>query len=188
MPHRWSRLVALGALACVLAVSGCVGAEPSEPSPSPTASAEPVFASEQEALAAATEVYEGYTKVGDQIAADGGTEVNRLAPFVTDAQLQQEDSSYGALRDRSLVGVGAASFDSVRLQDFRPDLAANDTLNVYLCSDITRLRLFDASGADVTPPDRTDRLPLLVSFLLTEQDERPLLIDGSDTWSGDNFC
>jgi len=188
MPHRWSRLVALGGLACVLAVSGCVGAEPAEPSPSPTASPEPVFASEEEALAAATDVFSRYNTLADQIVADGGDRVDRLAPLVTEQYLKTEDEGYEQIRAQGLKGVGASSFDTFSMQNFDSSMSRGDILQAYVCSDVTHVRLVNRSGADVTPSDRDNRLPLVVSFLLSGDVTTPLLIDGSETWSGENFC
>ncbi len=75
-------LAAVGALALVL--TGCVGSPAPTQSPTPTEAA-PIFASDEEALAAAVEAYEALsqqrrTKITD----DGGAEPERIDPFVTD--------------------------------------------------------------------------------------------------------
>ena len=69
-------LAAAGALALVL--TGCVGSPAPTPSPTPTEAA-PIFASDEEALAAAVKAYELYTRsVASQVTDDGGVEPERV--------------------------------------------------------------------------------------------------------------
>ena len=64
--------VSAAALAVALVLVGCVPTTtPASPAPRPSAT--PVFATEAEALAAATEAYAAYVRVSDQILADGNT-------------------------------------------------------------------------------------------------------------------
>ncbi len=62
--------IALVALA-VLLLSGCLPPQTTV-TPTPEATAAPVFASDEEALAAATAAYAAYLAMSDQIFAEGG--------------------------------------------------------------------------------------------------------------------
>jgi hypothetical protein len=172
------------AVALVLLLAGCVPTSPS-PSPTPEASSTPVFASEEEALAAAEEAYAAYQAASDAVGASGGLDLAPLEPLLTDEQLQREKEGFELYRSNNWRTTGASTFDSVRLQSYEAGEPARVT--VYLCSDVTMLRLIDATGADVTPPERPNRIPLQVSFEVRSGQAQPL-VSGSDVWEGDNFC
>ena len=63
--------IALAALVVSL-FSGCIPTEPLADTPAPQPTSTPVFASEEEALAAAVEAYAGYLEMSDLIASEGG--------------------------------------------------------------------------------------------------------------------
>ena len=74
------------ALASALVLTGCTAPPPHTVAvSSPTAT--PVFASDEEALAAAVEAYEKYLAVSDQIAQEGGAGADSFADVVTDEWL-----------------------------------------------------------------------------------------------------
>ncbi|MET3768600.1 hypothetical protein ABIB15_001282 [Marisediminicola sp. UYEF4] len=173
--------LALAALA-VLAVSGCFAAAPVEP-PAPAVSASPVFASEEEALAAATEAYAAYLDLGSQVAHEGGVQPERMAEVSTGNAYEQELEVFAAIRGDSLRGVGEQTFDTVRVQSY--DKATGD-VTVYLCLDTSGTKLVDSGGASTATEERTTRFPLEVA--LTLGDEGSLLLTESQSWSGSNFC
>ncbi len=148
--------------------------------PVPTPSVTPVFASEEEALAAAEESYKRYLRVSDAIAAEGGTHPERLSPYVTPEELRRANEDFGSLQSATRHMQGESKFDSLTLQ--RQDA---QEIVVYLCLDVSEVRVIDAGGSDVTPASRVDRVPLEVAFAL---DGSELLLDSSDVWDGENFC
>ena len=101
--------------ALMLALAGCTQPPPeptSTPSPTPT----PVFASDEEALAAAEKVWTAYLDTTDQVAADGGENVDRLKPFLSSEEFEKEIDSYERYREKGLRGEGKLKSDTLRLR------------------------------------------------------------------------
>ncbi|MEO7349354.1 MAG: hypothetical protein ABIW32_05800, partial [Terrimesophilobacter sp.] len=80
-------------LVATLLLSGCV---PSEPviTPVPEPSVTPIFASDDEALAAATDAYAKYLEVSDAIFASGGQGIEQLSEVLAGKQLQVEKDGF----------------------------------------------------------------------------------------------
>lgn len=161
-----------------VALVSCTAPAP-KPSPTPTA----IFASEEEALAAAEETYAGYLAVSDAVSADGGASPERIQPYVTDEFWDSEAEAIRPLVEAGYRTSGVSSFDRAEL------LGAIDspTLSVRLCLDVSKVRVWDSAGVDVTPVDRLNRTPLNVELAVSGADD-PLLIAKSDVWSSENFC
>ncbi|HEU4849775.1 MAG TPA: hypothetical protein VFS93_05120 [Terrimesophilobacter sp.] len=173
------------ALAAVLLLAGCVPGEPVI-TPEPDPDATPVFASGEEALAAATEAYARYLEVSDQITADAGADPNRLKPFVTEKQLQDEVTAFEEWSQSGDSSVGESTFDTVTLQQYAEEPDGHGTLTVYLCVDVSDVRIVDAQGTDTTPKERINRYPLEVSFDVVDADT--VLIARSESWPAANYC
>jgi hypothetical protein len=189
---RFRRAGVTTALACALAcgltgaLAGCVADTPTAIT-TPTPTVAPLFATEEEALAAATEAYAAYLKVSDAISADGGANPERIAAVVTPEWLPKELAAFTKLGDLGVVQVGATKFANMSLQSF-DTTGSQAMLSIYVCSDVSGTRIRDAAGVDVTPSGRLSRFPLLVSFVSRSDKSTLLLLDGSETWDGDDFC
>lgn len=173
----------IAALALVLLLSACVPTSP-EPTPTPSPAVTPVFASEEEALAAAEEAYAAYQAATDLVTASGGKDASPLRDLVTADQYQRELEGFEAFAATGWRTVGMSTFDSMQLQSYVD--AGSVQLGVYVCSDVSMVRLVDGAGADVTPPKRPNRLPLVVTFESAE--DNGLLVASSDLWDGGGLC
>jgi hypothetical protein len=174
----------------VLALAGCSGTEASgaptsEISSTPNAEPTPMFASDDEALAAAELAYRNYIAVSDEIARDGGAGVERLRPFVSSKLFRQQEQEYGDVLAKGLRAKGSSSFDSFRLESY--DTRA-EIIRVYVCIRVSNIRVVNEDGLDVTPADRSNDLPLQVVFVDDSVSETFLLISQSEVWTGTNFC
>jgi hypothetical protein len=174
----------------VLALAGCSsteasGAPPSEISSIPNPEPTPMFASDDEALAAAELAYRNYIAVSDEIARDGGAGVERLRPFVSSELFRQQEQEYGDVLAKGLRAKGSSSFDSFRLESY--DTRA-EIIRVYVCIRVSNIRVVNEDGLDVTPADRSNDLPLQVVFVDDSVSETFLLISQSEVWTGTNFC
>lgn len=170
-----------GVVLSALLMTGCAAQDPTaRPTPRPTST--PVFASDDEALAAAEAAYAEYLKVSDAISADGGANPDRIAPFVTPERFADETEVFSELQDEGLTISGATTFDSMSVQQHD-----HTVIETYVCLDVSTVVVLDHSGVDVTPTDRTNRIPLAVSFEI-DLGTGKLPISASNVWDGDNFC
>lgn len=167
----------------MLALSGCGGGDPLPTLP-PSPSSTPVFASEEEALAAAEEAYSAYRATSDLITSEGGLRPERIAPFVTEEQLKDELDGFRYFETNGIRSVGSAPVIEILLQQF---LDEGDSYEIvfYSCIDVSSVSIIDNTGADVTPADRPPLVALEVSMRGTNGD---FLLSDSDQWSDSQFC
>jgi Na+-transporting methylmalonyl-CoA/oxaloacetate decarboxylase gamma subunit len=180
-------LLVLGTLVLLgtLALTGCT------PEPAPRASETtaptdaPVFASDEEALAAATEAYAAYLAAGDAAGESGSPSRNHFLSL-SSGDAYEQDLSVGASFDaQGWKQVGSTSFDSMAIQSWAITTDEKWRIRVYVCLDVTNSDIVDSSGTSVSKADRSLRLPLEVAFVGAGQD---LQITESRVWSGSNFC
>lgn len=172
-------------VAAALLLSGCIG-EPPVVLPSPQSSTAPVFATDEEALAAAEEAYGRYLAASDAINAKDGKDPQTIAPFVHHEYLPELLDEFESFRANRTYVKGHVLFDSIRLQQYSDDLSGPAQIAVYLCLDVTNARLMSYENKDITPT-RNDRLPLEVVFE-TEGREQQLLVKSGELWTGADFC
>ena len=175
----------LATAALLLALAGCVPTGTGG-SPSPSARATPVFASDAEALAAAEKAYAAYLKVSDRLAQGGWKDVDSLAPYVRGAALSTDLKTADSLSSRSLKQIGTTTFDTPKLQgvDDRGDGTA--VVTVYLCLDVSEVDVVGPDGASIVPASRQSRVPLEVD--VDNLRSTNFKISRSDAWSGTDFC
>lgn len=181
---RISALLVAGLVA--LTLTGCQTDDPIVV-PQPEPSSTPLFASEEEALAAAEEAFGEYLNVADQIYADGGSEPERLESVATGTALEEDLKGFANYASEGKRSSGSTMFDSVALQS--SDLsgfAISGAVVIYACEDFKNVQVFDASGLLLTAPDRQTRWP--VSVTLDVADGTKLLVSEVELWSGDDFC
>ena len=183
MPAPRTRLLAVLAVVAATALAGCAPADATPPTPTPTL--EPVFASDEEALAAAIAAYEAYAEMSQIIGEDGGDDPERIRPFVGEAFAATAIEEFEQLEANSLRLVGAVHVQGGTLAEWGQ--AGEVFVTAYLCTDVSATRVLNASDVDVTPSDRADHLTLVVEFTGTD-DERQLIVESSDLWSGPSTC
>ncbi|MFF2371666.1 hypothetical protein [Agromyces sp. NPDC058110] len=189
---RKSPLPLMAGIAVVIAVglAGCSGGSDPSASEAPDASAAaptadaPVFASDEEALAAAVEAYEAYLDVDSIISADPGADVESIKEVVSDGYAKTMIDQYTDVRAAGLRFEGKVTYGGVRLAQWNGGSLAS--VQFYVCPDVSGIRIFNSENADVTPTDRDEVLPIVIS---TEaNDQGSLVVSGSDLWSGTDFC
>lgn len=154
------------------------------PSPRPT----PVFVSDEEALAAATDAYTKYVTVSDLISRDGGVEPERIKTVVTPTWAAKEIRSFERLEMSGNKQVGRSNFDSLRIQKFEIVASGSTRVTSYLCADVSATDVVDTNGRSVISPNRITRVAMQVTFINLAEGNHQLFIDGSEPWSGANFC
>ncbi len=179
---------AAAALAVALLLGSCTGAPgPSaSPSPSPTEDAAPIFESDEEALAAAVEAYGAYLAVIDDVGHAGGEDSQRVRSVASAEYAEELIESFERLKEGGLHTDGRTSFDRPKLAETSTGRTA--TVSMYLCYDVSDVRVLNTSGQDVTPADRPERTAIQVHLESAPAQPQTLIVEGSETWRGEDFC
>jgi hypothetical protein len=179
------RLGIAGAVALsAILIGGCVQPAPVK-TPQAHATVKPLFASDADALAAATKAYAAYLKMSDTISQEGGADPERLAPLVTTNWLKQEKASAHSFAASGLRQTGATHFDTARLQRYDSS-SPHQAIDVYLCLDLSDVHILDAASADTTKPGVQTKYSFVASFVV--EGHRGLLLDDNSPWTGASFC
>lgn len=173
-------LSAAGAALLLASLAGCIGSGVVK-TPVPTPSAAPVFASDEEALAAAEAAYAAYVDATDIVSAEGGVNPERIKNLVTSEELERSIEEFKNLRESGNRTIGTTAFDALTLQRFD-----DVEVVVYACVDVSSVRLVNAEGIDITPRNRPEHVPLEIAFWIGLQGE--LLLNSSDVWQEASIC
>jgi len=158
------------------------------PTPSASISAPP-FATEDEALIAATESVTSFYQIGATILTEGGVNGERLNEFATPDMVAIEMSGFDELRDKGLVYRGQPVMTSVILQSYLPDaLHGIGVVTAYVCQDGSSVTLEDANGTSLVSPSRTDFTEFQITFDLANEDSPRLLVSSKTPWGGGGVC
>jgi hypothetical protein len=175
------------AFAMMLALfAGLIFTACSTPAPKPTPTSTAVFATEEEALAAATDTYQRYTAALDSESAKGDVSAESIRTLVT-PEFFEEFLEPSTIATNGWHTEGATTFDSVSLIAYTED-ADHAQVSLKLCRDVSGLQIMDSAGAEVHPPGRSERFPVEVRFVSDANDSTELLISASGSWPGDDFC
>jgi outer membrane murein-binding lipoprotein Lpp len=165
-----------------LLLSGCVPPQPVE-TPSPEASVTPIFATDEEALAAATAAYAAYVKLADQIFVEGGKDPERLDSVATGGFLKASVEGFRDVQEKGWVSTGGTVFRGATLQSYSAT-GPTEVVTIYICEDISVVDVFDSSNVSIVSPDRPDSTTFQATFDL--DGEGPgLLLSSREVWSND---
>jgi len=186
MPQLTHLTASALAVAAILLLPGCTGDEPIV-LPSPESSTAPVFATDEEALAAAEAAYGEYLAASSKISSEEGSSADALREYVTDKYFTEVEASVERFNNDGREQRGEPTFDSVTLQQFVDPFIEPVNIVVYLCVDVSATKFVDDKGNDQTPEGRAERVPLEVTFVGVDR-TASLLIDSSEAWTGEDFC
>jgi hypothetical protein len=172
-----------GAGLIVITLAGC--ATPASPPLTPSATRSPVFASDEEALKAATDAYAAYLAMSDTIAQEGGKDPERIKDYAADDALTDALRSFEQYRQAGAHNSGSTRFDRARLQ------AASYTpgptrVVIYVCNDVSGVDVLDSAGASLVKSGRPSITPFEIST--TDVSGRGLVVTAKTRWGGDDFC
>jgi hypothetical protein len=173
-------LFVAAALAATLTACGA-NAEPAETTPTASATAAaPVFASEEEALAAAEDAYREYLRIYDSVLHNGGQNPEVLTDVTTGEALKEALDGAKEFRDKGLRSVGSRSITRIALQ-----AVDGSSVRFYVCENVDDVDLIDARGASLVAPDRPSETPFEVLLSLSGSGVR---ISERVLWSGEDIC
>ncbi|CAN5173579.1 hypothetical protein BH11ACT3_BH11ACT3_01810 [soil metagenome] len=149
------------------------------PSPSST----PVFASEEEALAAAEEAYGAYLAMSDLISNDGGADPGRIHDVSAGDLADTELEGFAQLAAQGLRSVGTSQINNFVSQEV--DLSGSPIVVAYVCTDVSAVDVLNSSGSSVVSDSRPDLQPFAVAF---DKFAGQLLPVSRDVWDGGGVC
>ena len=175
------------ALAVALVLSGCMPTNtPTRPSLKPSGT--PIFASEAEALAAATAAYAAYQNQLDS--AFSSYEHSYLQQVASGSALLKAERSVSDYEKLGKRQTGLASIDTMSIVDSPFKLVKNDDssrIQAYLCLDLSQVDVLGSDGNSVVPIGSHRRFPSIASFAWGRA-SNVLLVDEDESWTGENFC
>jgi hypothetical protein len=185
--RRWAGVACPGMLAIAL-LTGCT--QPSAPVPTaPMATDAPVFASDEEALAAATVAYAAYQETSDLILADGGIDPERIREVVSEKMAVSEMTGFAQARAEGLRSIGKSIFDTISIQSVdQAPVDGTGAVTVYLCSDVSGVDILNAIGTSVVSPSRTERTRFEVTFDLSTRGINQLVVGSRSVWTSGGLC
>lgn len=153
--HRLASLPLIALAVASVVLSGC------SPAPVPTPTPTPVFASEEEAFAAAEKTYRAYTDELNQV--DVGE------PETIDALFSLTSGDFEAADRKTFSELYAAGYEltgETKVADFRAVSAdiMKGAVVAEVCVDVSQSDVVDQDGVSVTPPNRPDLNSLTVTF------------------------
>lgn len=165
-------LSAMLALGIVLGLAGCIPSPPAV-TPAPEPSVAPIFASDEEALAAAEEAYGRYLEVVDtvlsgDVAPDEAETL--LATVLTKVQLSEHIEALTSMQARNERATGTSTSDSAVLQQYDRRSDGEGIIGIYICEDISGVDVVDSEGASTVRAGRVDRIRFEVSFDYNQND------------------
>ncbi|SEB55946.1 hypothetical protein SAMN04489807_1342 [Microbacterium hydrocarbonoxydans] len=144
------------------------------PAPAPTPSPTPAFASEEAAFEAAEEVYRAYNDALN--ARSAGTSGADPHQYLTGLALEGDIDTQTLLLSSGMRVTGAAMVESFVGESADMGGSASRVIGVA-CIDVSSVVLLDESGANVTPPERGDKIAQRIVF--TGSAESMLIADES---------
>ncbi|WP_439565423.1 hypothetical protein [Microcella sp.] len=183
-----SRRLALVALPLLLVVGSLAACTESTriPPAEPPAATEPLFASDEEALAAATAAYEEFLLVSGEILQDGGQQPERLKPLVSDEVYESESQGFNVFRENSYRATGSSRLEAVVLQQHIPGEPGNAEVQIYTCVFVGDVDVVDLSGVSVVDPQRQDFIEY--EALFSSNDDGFLRLESETVWGGGGVC
>lgn len=146
-----------------------------------------MFASEEEAFAAAEQVWIKYIDASNRFAASGGKDLAAFDGVVSDTQLEDEIEAAAQLRERDLHTAGGLEYSDFRFQQYHEDGAPGAYLQAYTCLEFGMVQVLDSSGSDVGVEGHDESRPYEVVFV-TDGPKPPFMVEKLIKWTGRDFC
>lgn len=166
--------LAAAAVALVLVIGGATACQP-DPEPTPSG---PVFATEDEAFAAAEETYRAYVDALNQVDLSDPETFEAVYAWTTgDANANERET----LSQMHADGWAVSGETAMTL--FVPgsvELGGPVALTATICSDVSDVDVLDASGQSVVSTSRPDVYALQVDFVESESTSTGLAISASN--------
>lgn len=166
-------------MSTALVLAGCAQAAPEPVRSSSAVPTSTTSAAASLSLAAAMAFYSSYLTADNRVLQSGGRGYESLRPFLADDPYRAAVKNLKQLAASHERVKGGAVLSNSRLQRRTPR-----GLVAYVCLDISKARLLDENGNDITPAGRPDRQTLIVTFAGGAVPK----IEASQSWGGSSIC
>lgn len=182
------RMLAVAAVVgCGLLLPGCV--PPADVVvPVETADAQPVFASDEEALAAAVEAFRSYSEATARVSQQGGEEPEIVKPFVTDELFQRELEAFDELRRLDIRLIGSVDYSPHTLQQQWIEDDGRAHVIAYFCADSTGYQVVKAGSQPYRPESVPEAYVVEVGFVSEVSGSSKLLVEEVGEWKSPDGC
>jgi len=184
MPRRRA-LVALPLVLLVASLAACTESTRIPPAEPPSAT-QPLFASDEEALAAATAAYEEFLSVSGRILRDGGSKPERLKPFVSKDVYTSEAEGFATLASNGWRATGDSVLVETQLQQHQSGPPGVAEVIAYVCVSVEGNDIVDRAGTSQVAADRSVELTFEIVYM--SNDEGDLLLERKTLWSEGSSC
>ncbi|BAU31882.1 hypothetical protein [Microcella alkaliphila] len=175
----------LAALALGAGLAACADTTRIPPAPTDTGAAEPLFASDEEALAAAVAAYEEYAAVVDALLARDAptTQLREVAEIKiaesTEAEIEEFlGGGYTATAPREI--------SASQLQGRISEEDGSELVVLYVCEDLTNVDVVDEAGESVVGERTNPRTEIEVVIRVKPDFEG--VVTEREVWNGSGIC
>lgn len=124
-------------------------------------------------------MYKQYQATLDDVFS-GRVTSDALAQVATGPQLRDDQTAARKLKD-----AGRHQRGTSRVFSFKSQQIDGDAISFYVCLDVSRVDVLDATGKSVVSSNRATQIPLTVREVRTAAGLR---IERETVWSGKKFC
>ena len=175
------------AIALVAPLAACTQAT-RLPEAEPSSEIAPLFASDEEALAAATAAYEEYLVASSKASSSPDSDRDALRALTTPLYFEELSQAIDGLHAMQQRTEGLTRLASSTLQQSFEEPGGIATVIMYVCIDVSPVRVVDFSGVDLTPSDREVLVSLEVEMLADRESPPQLRVARSESWAGGDQC
>lgn len=175
----------LAALTLGASLAACADTTRIPPAPTDTGAAEPLFTSDEEALAAAVAAYEEYAIIVDALLAREVPEGN-LEDVAGEELVISTTADVEEFLGLGWTATARREIDGAVLQSRIAELESTETVVIYLCEDLSDVDVIDSSGSSVVEETRNPRTDIEVVVRFNSLGE-PRVTE-REVWGGNAAC
>jgi len=190
-PSTRTYVAKVGTILLVLGCLSLTSCAPDEPlsRARPTPSSTPLFASEEEALDAARETYEGFLRTAEIIMDEGGLHPERIDEFATPNVADPEKEGFLNIATAHERVTGSMVLETVVLQAYRPQIAEGEGIvSIYACVNVADTDVVDENGNSVVSAERSDENVFEVGFDSDINSSTQLRVSSKLLWEAGGVC
>jgi len=182
MPRRLA-LAALPLVLIVALLSACTEST-RIPTAEPPSATQPLFASDEEALEAATAAYEEYLAVLDSLLQNPQPVTSEFDGIAEEGALDAAKESVQQFVDEGVSISGPRKIGSAELQQV-VDSDGSVEVFAYFCEDVTGVELTDIAGNSLTRDERPEHTLFEARIVFEGQNS---VVVGRQFWSNETSC